>query len=385
MNQIFISHIAEEASIAIEIKNLILSKFKSQIQVFVSSDILDNPLGIRWFEKMEVALNESQVMLILCSPLSVSMPWINFEAGCGWINKKIVIPICHSGQHQNELPIPIRLFEATDLESSNFVLDLIRSIAKHYNFRKPNVDNRNIKKFYSDLKNKKALISAQDVAPMIINSPLERTKFVIEDLRKLADLRNQDLAGRTIYSIAHLSAFAISSNEEEYRRKEYLDLLLQEKGQLISLAQRGCTIKCMISPSKSFERKAALLHNRLRLSELINFLKNGDACVLNNIDWVISEFGGLNIYIIDNISCFEGYTKSVEGGYQLTLRITTHDVINANEKIFERLFIELSFSTLRKWLKDPSDTDYSRKNLRQATINCLEDYYKSSYEILPAT
>jgi len=42
-------------------------------------------------------LNETKVLISMLSPVSVSKPWINFEAGAAWMNKKVVIPVCIGG------------------------------------------------------------------------------------------------------------------------------------------------------------------------------------------------------------------------------------------------------------------------------------------------
>ncbi|HEU4454715.1 MAG TPA: toll/interleukin-1 receptor domain-containing protein [Longimicrobium sp.] len=131
----FLSHITEEGAIAKVLKDWIESTFLGQCEVFVSSSITDLPAGSRWLEVIEGALSESQVLLILCSPASIHRPWINFEAGCGWIKRVPILPICHSGQRKGALPPPLSLFQALEIDASNFSVELFSALATHFNFR----------------------------------------------------------------------------------------------------------------------------------------------------------------------------------------------------------------------------------------------------------
>jgi len=37
----------------------------------------------------------------------VEKPWVNFEAGAGWVRDIPVIPLCHSGIQPSNLPMPL--------------------------------------------------------------------------------------------------------------------------------------------------------------------------------------------------------------------------------------------------------------------------------------
>ena len=133
---IFISHIHQESSLAIVLNEWIESTFLGTIDVFVSSDGDDIPAGSLWLDKIDNALNNSNLTVILCSKQSIIRPWINFEAGCSWIKKIPLIPVCHSGLTKNKLPSPLSNFQGLDLEESDFAFKLINSIAKHFNINK---------------------------------------------------------------------------------------------------------------------------------------------------------------------------------------------------------------------------------------------------------
>ena len=103
---IFISHTTEEAPIAFVLQKNIRFFFLGQIAVFASSNVKDLTPGEERLKKIEKALELSNVLLLICSPSALTRPWINFEAGCGWIKGIKIIPICHSGQRKDQLPFP---------------------------------------------------------------------------------------------------------------------------------------------------------------------------------------------------------------------------------------------------------------------------------------
>ncbi|WP_373001503.1 toll/interleukin-1 receptor domain-containing protein [Sulfurimonas sp.] len=110
---IFISHITEEKEIAIAFKELIEESFLGMIEVFVSSDSQSIAMGQKWLDGITKSLKECSIEVILCSPKSIQRPWINFEAGAGWIRDISVIPLCHSGMIPSSLPMPLNLLQAT--------------------------------------------------------------------------------------------------------------------------------------------------------------------------------------------------------------------------------------------------------------------------------
>jgi hypothetical protein len=115
---IFISHITEEKELAIKTKELIEQSFLGMIEVFVSSDENSISLGQKWLDKINDSLQSCAIEIILCSPASIKRPWINFEAGAGWIRGIPVIPLCHSNLSPSKLPMPLVLLQGTSANSS---------------------------------------------------------------------------------------------------------------------------------------------------------------------------------------------------------------------------------------------------------------------------
>jgi hypothetical protein len=138
---IFISHISEEASIVKVFKDWIESTFLGQSEVFASRDADDLPAGNKWIDEIDQALDSAVAFLVLCSPASLMRPWINFQTGWGWIKGLPVIPICHSGLKNDDLPPQISSFQAIEIDSDGFVSDLLSRLAKHLGFEKfPRID-----------------------------------------------------------------------------------------------------------------------------------------------------------------------------------------------------------------------------------------------------
>lgn len=132
MSQVFISHVDEEAPLASVLKHWIESAFLGQVEVFVSSHDISS--GEQWFRRLEDELASARILLVLCSSKSVSMPWINFEAGAGHAKSIPIIPICHSGMNVDLLPKPLQFFQGLNAEADNFSTDVMKSIAQHLGY-----------------------------------------------------------------------------------------------------------------------------------------------------------------------------------------------------------------------------------------------------------
>ncbi len=133
--KIFISHISEEQPLATVIKKWLDVAFPEKLDVFVSSDPDDISAGEDWLKKIRDAMNCSDLLIILYSPQSTFRPWINFEAGCGWIKEIPIIPICHSGLKFSEIEAPISNFQGLDIESTDFTKRFFGAVTKHAEFK----------------------------------------------------------------------------------------------------------------------------------------------------------------------------------------------------------------------------------------------------------
>ena len=150
---IFISHIGEEKKIAIALKDFLDEKFLKSANIFVSSHDEGLTLGVDWFDTIKKSVKECQLMILLCSPISIIRPWINFEAGAGWIKNIPVIPICHSGMEPGKLPVPINKFQGAMLSNVDDARKLFNEIAKIIGSATPKIDETEFLKSIGEYEN----------------------------------------------------------------------------------------------------------------------------------------------------------------------------------------------------------------------------------------
>jgi hypothetical protein len=137
---VFLSHIDEEKEIAYEFKALIENAFLGMIDVFVSSNAQSVAMGQHWLDEVTRALKECRIEIILCSPRSVTKPWINFEAGAGWIRDIPVVPLCHSGMEPSRLPTPLNLLQGANLNDMPGLKLVFPVLANAIGANVPNID-----------------------------------------------------------------------------------------------------------------------------------------------------------------------------------------------------------------------------------------------------
>jgi len=152
--KVFISHVSNETQLAQILKRHLAKDFLNFFDIFVSSDGKTIKAGSKWLEKLGQALEEAQIEIILCSKESVGQPWVNFEAGAGWIRGIQVIPICHSGLKPDELPVPLSMLQAVNANQSNGLQSLYEAIAETYGMQAPMADFEAIAAEIRELENK---------------------------------------------------------------------------------------------------------------------------------------------------------------------------------------------------------------------------------------
>lgn len=159
--KVFISHIAEESYLAQILQRHIRGDFLGLVEVFVSSDDKSIRAGSKWLEDIDKALRTAQVELILCSKESVKRPWINFEAGAGWVKGIPIVPICHSGFRKTDLPVPLNMLKAIEANEENGLKNLYDLIAHQLGVTTPNIDfkiiRREVKHFEDNYETKSGI------------------------------------------------------------------------------------------------------------------------------------------------------------------------------------------------------------------------------------
>lgn len=192
--QIFISHISEEKSLALILKDWLESTFPDQCKCFVSSDPNDIPAGTKWLDRIRDAIDESKLLVILYSPQSKLRPWINFEAGCGWIKNIPIMPICHSGLKVSEIGAPISSFLGLEIESESFVNNFFGAVAKHAGFSK--VPRIAVEEFKKELQSAIGKVAHTKTEKQGVTNNIVLTEEQIKILQHLA--KDEDSGGNSI-------------------------------------------------------------------------------------------------------------------------------------------------------------------------------------------
>jgi hypothetical protein len=137
---VFISHITTEKEIAVAFKALVEEAFLGMVEVFVSSDPNSIAMGGRWLDSITYGLKKCVIEIVVASRTSVSRPWINFEAGAGWVRDIAVIPLCHSGMTPSRLPAPLSSLQAAIATDVAHLQRVCEVIAKAIGCKMPEMD-----------------------------------------------------------------------------------------------------------------------------------------------------------------------------------------------------------------------------------------------------
>jgi PAS domain S-box-containing protein len=116
--KIFLSHVSSDEKIAKVLANTLSRISLDQISMWFSSD--PSPAGgIKpgqvWVEEIKSRLVASHATLVLLTPNSLHRPWLYFESGYGFSNRKgHVIPVC-LGMKLSEVPLPLAIFQCYEI------------------------------------------------------------------------------------------------------------------------------------------------------------------------------------------------------------------------------------------------------------------------------
>jgi TIR domain len=141
---IFISHTAAEADVAEWLKTAVNRDFLGALSIYVSSDRETIAAGQRWLDGLGEALKTADLQVLVLSRQSVKRPWVNFEAGAGWIQGIPIVPVCHSGLDKSELPVPLNMLQSIVLTAPEGLAKLYDAIAGILGLNTPAVDFGNL-------------------------------------------------------------------------------------------------------------------------------------------------------------------------------------------------------------------------------------------------
>jgi hypothetical protein len=112
---LFLSHAATDKEIANYLKEVIGQVYPS-LDVFVSSDPEDLPVGEPLVEKILAALELAKLVVVLATERGLSRKWVWFEAGAGWDRSRKIVTCCAGKTRKNALPPPFSLHTALNLD-----------------------------------------------------------------------------------------------------------------------------------------------------------------------------------------------------------------------------------------------------------------------------
>lgn len=134
--KILISHVPEEALIALLLKDFIESTFLGQFEVSLAKNASDIGVGDKWLVELDGSLTSAGLLLVLCSPKSIRQPWIHFEFGCAWTKSLAISCLCHSGLNKVGLPPHLRTFDVLEVDDEGFMEELFTDLAKRFGIKR---------------------------------------------------------------------------------------------------------------------------------------------------------------------------------------------------------------------------------------------------------
>jgi len=211
---VFISHITEEKDLAIHVKVFIEEAFLGLIDVFISSDEHSISLGEKWLNDITDSLKDCTIEIIICSPISIKRPWINFEAGAGWIRDIPVIPLCHSGIEPSRLPLPLNLLQGANLNDSSSLKLLLPVLSKAIDSKEPSYDFSNLINNVLDFEKK---YTYWDECNRVFGDINKLNPQIISGLRNEQNIKI-DLTEINARSFENLLPFLKSNNLLDFRK-----------------------------------------------------------------------------------------------------------------------------------------------------------------------
>ncbi len=220
---VFVSHITEEAPLAKLLKTELVQDFLGLLDVFVSSDTESIAAGDKWLPSIESALQRASVQLVLCSPVSVRRPWINFEAGASWMRGIPVIPVCHTDLEPSDLPMPLAALQGVRASDASGLNQIYRLIANIMGARQPRIDTA---KIIESIRGFEDIYRTQ--IPVSAASEIDQNRLALQRMKDL--LEEPKFRYRTIDKLAAAAAMSAS---------EAIDLLRTDKDVIFSKKESG--------------------------------------------------------------------------------------------------------------------------------------------------
>jgi hypothetical protein len=232
---VFISHITEESVLAGILKQHITRDFLNLLEVFVSSDEVSILAGSKWLERIDEALGIACIELVLCSRASVVRPWINFEAGAGWMRKIPVVPVCHSGLLSSDLAMPLSALQGIQANQERGLRRLYALVASNLGSAEPQVQFNEMINNIISFENAYSTTLAE-----ITMAESAKEKAALD--RMLDSLQEGKFDWRTVERLAFKGGVSESEAADILRTYPDVEFNKSKKGKLIARLKSNRTI-----------------------------------------------------------------------------------------------------------------------------------------------
>jgi TIR domain len=115
--KVLISHAVEDLEAASAVKELIRRVSLNRIEVWFSSDTSARggmPIGVQWFSELHTTLKDTDWIVALVTPQSISSPWLYYECGVVASSRShSVIPLA-LGLPISSVPMPLAAYQVYD-------------------------------------------------------------------------------------------------------------------------------------------------------------------------------------------------------------------------------------------------------------------------------
>ncbi len=129
MRDIFISHWAEEAPVALVLKDWIENIFEDT-HVFVSSSEKNIKYGEKWEDTMMEALKRANVAIVLVSKHSYDRKWIHIETGFCLARELTLLIVRMDGLMPEDMGRPYDNYQSLSIDSPMFSKKIIEALSE---------------------------------------------------------------------------------------------------------------------------------------------------------------------------------------------------------------------------------------------------------------
>lgn len=128
----FVSYTAINRELAKFVKQVLLNFFSNVNNCCVACDGNSITPGKKWADEILQTLQRSSSLILLLCPESIEKRWLNMEFGIAWANDLQIIPLCFGGLTKEDLPEPIKSYQAIELSEpfdTDAKLKLVKQLA----------------------------------------------------------------------------------------------------------------------------------------------------------------------------------------------------------------------------------------------------------------